>query len=89
MTRIEVHVDRLVLDAGSPNDGRALATAVARALSQALAVHGVGDAILAGPAIDRVDAGGLTLAPSAPPATAGHQIGHAVAAALAPPRGKP
>lgn len=89
MRRIEVHIDHLVLDGTPPHQAREVAHAVARALSRALAERGLGEAILAGPAIERVDAGRLALAPSAPPAATGHRIGHAVAAALAAPRRQP
>lgn len=89
MKRIEVHIDRLVLDGVPPHQARAVAQAVARALSQSLAERGLGASILAGPAIERIAAGSLALAPSAPPAEVGGRIGHTVAAALAAPGRKP
>lgn len=89
MRRIEVHIDRLVLDGVPPHQARAVAEAVARALSQSLAERGLGASILAGPSIAHIDAGSLALAPSAPPAQAGSRIGHTVAAALAAPGRKP
>jgi hypothetical protein len=89
MKRIEVHVDQLVLDGMPPHQARAVAQAVARALSRSLAERGLGASILAGPQIEQIHAGPLTLAPSAPPAEAGSRIGHTVAAALAAPGRKP
>lgn len=87
MKRIEVRIDQLVLDGTPPHQARAVAQAVARALSQSLAERGLGASILAGPPIERIDAGSLTLAPSVPPAATGGQIGRTVAAAIAGPRG--
>ena len=89
MRRIEVHIDRLVLDGMPPHQARAVAQAVARALSQSLAERGLGASILAGPAIEHINAGQLALAPSAPPAAVGSQIGHTVAATLTAPGRKP
>lgn len=89
MKRIEVHIDRLVLDGTPPHQARAVAQAVARALSRSLAERGLGESILAGPPIERVDAGRMALALPAPPAAVGNQIGQAVATALAAPGRKP
>ncbi len=80
--RIELHIDRLILDGVPPHEAHSWGRATAEALSRSLAQTGLGETLQTGPAIERVDAGRLELGHGAPASTQGAKVGHAVARAL-------
>jgi hypothetical protein len=82
MTRIEVHIDELVLH-GFPAHGRArIGDAVEAAIASALAAHG-GELADADAHTDRVDAGAVSVAARPSPVAVGGAVGDAVASAVA------
>ena len=84
MTRIELHIDELVLHGFAPHGRARIGDAVERAIGDALAAHAAtltshdGDAD-----VDRVDAGAVSLPAQPSPAAVGSAVGAAVASAVA------
>lgn len=82
--KIELHIERLVLDGVGFERGRTaqLQAAVAAELTRLLSERGL-PTLQAG-AVPRVDARDVALAPAAHPVHAGHQIARSVFAAITP-----
>jgi hypothetical protein len=78
--RIEVHIDRLVLDGLpiAPSDGARIRTAVQRELGRMLVLDGVSDRMRARGATDRLSAPRIRLSATHTPERIGREIAHSV-----------
>ena len=84
MTRIVLHIDRLVLRGVERGDAGALAAALRGALQEQLADPAAAAGLVAGPAAALLRAAPVTLAPGGDAAVHGRAIGQAIAHQLNP-----
>jgi hypothetical protein len=84
MTRIEVHIDELVLHGFAPHGRARIGDAVEHAITTALAAHAGGLAADGGDAhADLVDAGAVHVSAQPSAGAVGTAVGNAVASAVA------
>jgi hypothetical protein len=84
-TRIEVHIEELVLHGFSPHARAGIGDAVEAALAAQLAepgALGAGAGFTADRGVDRADGGAITAGPASSPAAAGAAIAGAITAAI-------
>lgn len=75
---IDLRIDELVLDGFRPEDRQRIAAALGQELRRAFAERGIPECLLAGGAIERVDARSFAATTSSPPRTIGIQLARAL-----------
>lgn len=86
--RLDLHIDRLVLEGFSPAEGRVVGRALERELARLVARDGLPAGLDARGSIPRIDAGTVGLGRTARPAAAGRQLARRVYNGLAGQGGK-
>ncbi len=75
-SRIELHIDELVLDGFAGLDGGAVEQALAQVLTRLLAQRGVPASLAGGVSLAGLDAGAVDLPPGLPSRDVGQRLGH-------------